>query len=264
MSDRGVAIAAGAALLAVVIAGFLLVGAMGAAGERAGVRPRIFFGERPPAAARTVEQLQERVPAPLRAFVPLQRDVAVAARDAAGYVLLLLGVAAVVVFARQQAAACYRASLGGWRSILRVGLLGLALVAVVVSAVFLTFVVLIGSLAAAADTGAVIRSGQGVAAGFVQLSVTGLAAGLLVVALVSLVGFTGTAWRLGDALLAVRPLARVGQGAPPALIALGGATLIYLLAQLPGLGPIIGVVALAFGLGSAAAARLGHAGSATA
>ncbi len=258
MSDRGVAIAAGAALLAVVVAGFLLVGAMGAAGDvRGDVRPRIFFGARPPAPARTVEQIQDRVPLAVRPFVAVQRNVAVAAREAAGYVLLLLGVAAAIVFARQQVVACYQVSLGGWRSVARVALLGGALLALSVSAVFLAFVVLVGSVGRAAGVAAPLGA-VGVATGLVQLVVTALAAGLLILAIVALVGFTGSAWRLGDVLLSGRPTARVAQAAPPALVAVVGATLIYLLAQIPQVGPIIGTVAMAYGLGAAAAARLGQ------
>lgn len=265
MSDRGVAIAAGAALLAVVIAGFFLIGAMSMAGERHPSERRIFFGDRPPAAPRTVEQIQRRVPFALRPFVPLQRNVAVGVREAAGYVLLLLGVAAAVVFGRDQVIAAYRASLGGWRQVGRVALLGAALLAVVVSATFLSFVVLIGSFARAIGFGAAIGGGGfRVAAGLVQLVVTGVSAGLLIVALVALIGFTGAAWRLGDVILSARPLARLGRAAPATVVAVAGATLMYLLAQIPIVGPIIGVVAVAYGLGSAAAARLGQAPTATA
>lgn len=260
MSDRGVAIAAGAALLAIVVAGFLLVGAMGAAGQAGTTaRPRIFFGPRPPAAARTVEQIQARFPLAVRPFVVMQRNVAVAAREAAGYLLLLLGVAAVVVFAREQVVACYRASLGGWRSVLRVALLGLALVALIVSSAFLSFVVLLGSFARVAGGGrAVPAGGIGIATGLVQFTVTAMAAGLLIVAIVALVGFAGSAWRLADVLLSAGPGARIAHAAPSALVAVAGATLIYLLAQLPIVGAIITIIAIAYGLGSAAAARLGH------
>ncbi len=260
MSDRGVAIAAGAALLAVVVAGFLFVGAMGAAGQTGtDVRPRIFFGPRPPAAARTVEQIQARVPLAIRPLVPLQRNVAFAAHDAARYVLLLLGVAAVVVFAREQVVACYRASLGGWRSIVRVALLGVALLGLIASAAFLSFVVLLGSFARAAGAAGTVRAGGlGVATGLVQFTVTAMAAGLLIVAIVALVGFAGSAWRLADVLLSAGPGGRIAQAAPGALVAVAGATLIYLLAQLPIVGTIIAIVAIAYGLGSAAAARLGH------
>lgn len=266
MSDRGIAIAGGAAVLAVVIAGFLLVGALGAAGQSAqDVRPRIFFGPRPPAAARTVDQIQSRVPLVVRPFVPLQRNVAVAARDAAGYVLLLLGVAAVVTFAREQVVACYRASLGGWRSVARVALIGAALLALIASAVFLSFVVLLGSFARVAGAGGtVVTTGLGVSTGLVQFTVTAMAAGLLIVAVVTLVGFAGSAWRLADVLVSAGPGARIAQAAPGGLVAVAGATLIYLLAQLPIIGAIIAIVAIAYGLGSAAAARLGHGATATA
>lgn len=255
MSDRGVAIAGGIALLGIVIAGFLLIGAMSApADQRAEVRPRIFFGDRPPAAARTLDQLQEQLPIQVRALLPVQRSVAIAAREAARYVLLLLGMAAVMVFARDRVVAAYRALLGGPPALARAALLGLALLALGVSAAFLVFVVLLGSFAEPRGGGTL-----GIHVGIAQLGVTILSAGLLLAAVVTLIGFTGAAWRLGDAALALGPLRRIGQSVPATLVAVVPATLIYLLAQIPVLGSIITIAAIAFGLGSVAAARLAHA-----
>ncbi len=255
MSERTVAIAGGIAFLGIVIAGFLLIGAMTApADRRADVRPRIFFGDRPPAAARTLDQIEERLPLQLRAFLPVERNVAIAARDAARYVLLLLGIAAVMVFAREHVVAAYRSLLGGPRALLRAALLGLALLAVAVSVTFLLFVVMLGSFAEPRGSGTF-----GITVGIAQLGVTVLSAGLLIVAVIALIGFTGAAWRLGDAALSLGPLRRIGQAAPATLVVVVSATLIYLLAQIQVVGSIITIAAIAFGLGSAAAARLAHA-----
>lgn len=255
MNERGVAIAAGIAFLGIVIAGFLLIGALSASPDGgADLRPRVFFGERPPAAARTVDQLQQRLPFQLRALLPVQRNVAIAARDAARYVLLLFGIAGVMVFAREHVVAAYRALLGGPRAVVRAGLLGLALLALSVSGAFLLFVVLIGSFAQGRSGGAF-----GVAVGTAQLGVTILSAALLIVAVIALIGFTGAAWRLGDALVSLGPLRRFGQSMPATIIVIACATLIYLLAQIPLVGSIITIAAISFGLGSAAAARLAHA-----
>jgi hypothetical protein len=255
MNERNVAIAAGVAFLAIVVTGFLLIGAVSAAPDRTSdARPRVFFGDRPPAAARTLDQLEERMPAEVRALLPIQRNVAIAARDAARYVLLLLGIGAVMVFARGQVVAAYRALLGGPAAVARAGLLGLALLAVAASATFLVFVALLGSFAEARGAGTF-----GIRVGVAQLGVTILSAGLLIVAVVALIGFAAAAWRLGDAALSLGPLRRLGQTMPATLVVVASATLIYLLAQIPLVGSIITIAAIAFGLGSAAAARLAHA-----
>lgn len=257
MTDRGIAVLAGAIVLAAVVGGFLVIGALGTQPERRGeFRSRFFFGDRPPPAARTIEQVQDRVPQPLRALVAPQRQVAGAFREAAGYLLLVLAVAAALVFGRDQVVAAYRASLGGWRAQARVLALGIALLAIIASAVFLSAVVLLGSLAGPA--GPVGPGGPGALGALLQLVVTAVSVVAVIVAIVALVGFAAASWRLGDAIVSIGPLARIGQAAPSAIVALLGATVVYVLTQLPAIGPLIALVALAYAIGSAATARIAH------
>lgn len=270
MSERSV----GILLIGLVIAGVLglvlFTGAAGARGPRAGdVDPRVFFGDRPPPAARTIAQLEERVPGAVRPIVPVQRQIALAFRDAAGYLLILLGVAASLVFARGPVLAGYRATHGGWRAHLRLLALGGALLAVVGSALFLMFISMLGVVAGpqtGLGTAVGVASGRG---GFVlgpapllEVGVTAIAVAIVLVAIVVIVGLAAASWRLGDWIVSLRPLSRLGQGTPPTLIALLGASLVYLVSQLPVIGPVVLVGAVAYALGIVAAARLGPAAAA--
>ena len=254
MSRRDGLFAFGALVVAVVVTGLLLVGAMATIPDRPGeLRPRVFFGDRSPPAGRTIEQIQERVPPAARPFVPLTRGVAAGFADAAGYVLLLIGVSGTLVFAREQVLASYRTSLGGWRVQLRTLGLGTALLVLIASASFLAFVALLGSLAGPGPT----RGGFPFQP-LLQIGVSAVSVVIVLVGIVALVGFTAAAWRLGDALLALRPLARFGQRVPAPLVALLGATIVYLLAQLPAIGVVVVLAALAYALGSVVGARLAH------
>lgn len=264
MTDRGIFVIAGAIVLAGVIGGLLLVGAVSAQPERRGeFRARVFFGDRPPPAARTIEQVQERVPAAVRPLVPVQRELAGAFREAASYLLVLIGVAAALVFARGQVAATYRASLGGWRTQTRVLLLGGAVLAVIVSSLFLVFVVMLGTVAGVDRAGGgpgpipVPGPGAGIALGpLLQVGVTAASVALVLVALVALIGLAAAAWRIGDAIVSSRPLARISQGAPATLVALLGVSVVYVLTQLPVIGPLVLLGTVAYALGLVAAARL--------
>ena len=73
---------------------------------------------------------------------------------------------------------------------------------------------------------------------------------------VAAVGAAAASWRLGDAILSLRPLARLGRATPPMLIGLLGASLVYLITQLPVVGDLVLVLAIAYALGIVAAARL--------
>lgn len=261
MTDRGIFVIAGAILLAGVIGALLLVGAVSAQTERRGEsRGRVFFGDRPPPAARTIEQVQERVPSPIRVLVPVQRQIAGAFRDAASYLLLLIGVAAALVFAREQVVAGYRSSLGGWRTHLRVLVLGGALLALAASAAFLSFVVLLGTLTAPLGPGVAVDParpvGMAIFGPLLQVAVTAVSVAIVLVALVALVGLAAASWRIGDAIMSSRFVARVVQGAPATLVALLGVSLIYLLAQIPMIGTVIAVSTIAYAIGLVAAARL--------
>lgn len=256
MTARDSIVALGAIVVAIAIATILLVGSMSAAGPESGARQRFFFvnfaarGTGP--GARIGPGEGTGVPVPLRAVVPFQQGVSNAARDAAGYLLVVIGVSAVLVLGRDQVLGAYHASGGGWRSQLRILGTGVAVLLLLASAAFLGGVVLLGSVATGfrdAPTG-------------IQL---GLQVGLMTVAvfaavflLVALVGFAAASWRLGDAIFGARPLNGWAGRVPGALIALLGATILYVLTQLPAIGGAIGSVVLAYALGAVVVARLGQ------
>lgn len=258
MTDRGLGALLVAVVLAAVLGLVLFVGAAGARSAGTGaVEPRVFFGDRPPPAARTVAQIQERVPPAVRPLVPVQRQVAVAFREAAAYLLVLMSVGAALLFARGPVLAAYRATLGGWRAHLRALGLGVALLAVIGSALFLMFTSMLGVVAGPAARFEGARGGFSLGpASLLQVGITAIAVAIVLIAIVAAVGAAAAAWRLGDALLSLRPLARLGRATPPMLIGLLGASLVYLITQLPVVGDLALVLAIAYALGIVAAARL--------
>ena len=255
MTGRDSVVALGAIVVAVGIAVILLVGSMSAAGND-GARERFFFvnfaARGTGAGPRIGPGDGTGVPVPLRAVVPLQQGVSDAARDAAGYLLVIIGVAGVLVLGRDQVLGAYHASHGDWRSQLRVFGTGVAVLLLFASASFLGGVVLLGTVA----TGF-----RGVPTG-IQL---GLQVGLMTMAvfaaaflLVALVGFAAASWRLGDAIFGARPMKGWAGRVPGALIALLGATILYVLMQLPAIGGVVGFAVLAYALGAVVVARLGQ------
>jgi hypothetical protein len=249
----------GGVVLAIGIGAVLLAGALGAQ-PRAERVARFFVG--PPAGASGL-QLERRggVTAAPRAtqvtnlplVAPVQRGIAEAARDAAAYLLVLLGVAGSLVLAREPVLACYRASLGGWRSQLRVLASGLAVLALLASSAFLAFVVLLGTTL----DSPLPRAGIGLQS-LLQGGLVALSVGFVFIGLVTLVGLAAASWRLGDAVAALRPLARWGSRLPAALVALLGTTLIFGAAQLPVVGGVVSLGAIAYALGTVIVARLGR------
>jgi hypothetical protein len=239
----------GAVMLAVGISVVLLASSLASASPGR----RIFFDARnSPPPARTVIETQRDLPGPLQPIVPVQRGVTDTARDAAGYLLTLLATSAALVLAREQVVSTYRASLGGWRSQLRVLLSGLAVMGIGASAAALAWIVFLGSVATLRTVGLVgvpAALQVGLAAFGVVIVVTGLAA---------LVGFAAASWRLGDVLFRVPRLQRYNGRVPAPLMALLGATLIYIAWQLPYLGALAVVGALAYALGAVVTARLAH------
>lgn len=253
MTRRDTVFALTAIVVAIAIAAVLLVGSIAAATADEGARPGFFFvnfaGRSQTARTATDPRA---VPAPLRAVVPLQRGVSDTARDAAGYLLVVIAVSAVLVLGREQVLGAYHAARGGWREQLRVFGTGIAVLLLLVSATFLAGVVLVGGLASGfrqAPAGIQV----GLQVGLMTLAV--FAAAFLVTALV---GFAAAAWRLGDAILGVRSLARWAGRVPAPLVALVGATILYVLAQLPFVGGIIAFAIVAYALGAVVVARLGH------
>lgn len=266
MTGRDSIVALGAVVVAMGIATILLVGSLSAAGSDGGPQ-RFFFvnfaarggqAVRPPsgggAGGGNADGIGggSRVPVPLRAFVPFQRGVSDAARDAAGYLLVIIGVSAVLVLGRDQVLGAYHASRGGLRAQLRVLGTGVAVLLVLASASFLGSVVLLGTVATGfRDVPTGIQLGLQV--GLMTMAV--FAAAFL---LVALVGFAAASWRLGDLIFGARPMNGWASRVPGALIALLGATILYVLMQLPAIGGVVGFAVLAYALGTVVVARLGQ------
>jgi hypothetical protein len=252
MTGRDTVLALGAIVVAIAVATILLVGSMASATDQSGPQRFFFvnFGNRPQPVRPAV--VSGDLPVPLRAVVPFQRGVSDTARDAAGYLLVVIGVSAVLVLGREPVLGAYRAARGGWRDQLRVLGTGVAVLLLLASATFLGGVVLLGALAAGfRDAPAGIQFGLQV--GLMTIAV--FAAAFL---LVTLVGFAATAWRLGDTILGMRAVSRLAGGIPGPLVALLGATVLYLLMQLPAVGGLVAFLVIAYALGAVVVARLGH------
>jgi len=91
-----------------------------------------------------------------------------------------------------------------------------------------------------------------------QVGLAAFSVAIVIAGLAALVGFAAASWRLGDALFRMRGLRSYGERLPAPLIALLGATLIYIAWQLPYLGALAVVAALAYALGAVVTARLAH------
>ena len=89
-----------------------------------------------------------------------------------------------------------------------------------------------------------------------QAGIAAFSVALIVIGLAALVGFAASAWRLGDAVFGAPGLRRIATDVPPPLVALLGATVIYIAWQLPVVGGIAVLAALAYSLGAVVTARL--------
>jgi len=253
MSGRDTVFALGAIVVAIAIATILLVGSMGASAADEGGRSRFFFAN---FGGRVVQPVRTTVgsgdvPAPLRAVVPFERGISDTARDAAGYLLVVIAVSAALVLGRDQVLGAYHAARGSWREQLRVFGTGVAVLLLFASASFLGGVVLLGTLAngfRAAPAG--IQFGLQI--GLMTMAVLGA-----VVLVITLIGFAATSWRLGDTLFGSRVLARWTGRIPGPLVALIGATILYVLVQLPVVGGLFAFAVVAYALGTVVVARLG-------
>jgi hypothetical protein len=252
MKQRDAILVLGAVILAVGVSALLLAGSLATA-RSTGARQRIFFDPRnSPPPALTVLEAQRGLPGALQPIVPLQRSVSDTAREAAGYLLILLGTSAALVLARDQVVRTYRASLGDWRAQLRVLASGLAVLGVGASAAALAWIVFLGSVST-------FRNGPLGVPAALQVGLAAFSVTLVVAGLAALIGFAAASWRLGDALFGLQVLRRVGGSVPAPLIALLGATLIYIAWQIPYVGAAAVVLALAYALGAVVTARLGPA-----
>ncbi|HEX9269044.1 MAG TPA: hypothetical protein VF998_04295 [Candidatus Limnocylindria bacterium] len=253
MSQRDSIFVLGAIVLAVAVAAVLLVGSMAGSGaDDSSRRVYVNFNGRTAPTIRPIAEVERSVPVPFRPVIPFQRSVSDAARGAAGYLLVLLGVSATLVLGRDQVLAAYHAARGSWREQLRVFATGVAVLALLASAAFLGFVVLVGTLAQGfRETPLGIQFG-------LQIGLMTAAVVSAVFVLVALVGFAAASWRLGDTLLGAPRLASWGQRVPSALAALIGTTILYLAMQLPAVGWLFGVGVVAYALGTVVVARLTH------
>jgi hypothetical protein len=254
MTRRDIVIVLGTLVVAVGLSAILFVGAtaMSPSSAREPVaRPRVFFDQRgslPPGL--TVVDAQRRVAGPLQAIVPLQRGISDTARDAAGLFLVLLLTASTLVLANDQVVAVYRASLGNWRSQARVLAAGLVVLGLAISTAALGWVVFLNFV-----TGALPDSPFGAPAAL-QVGLTAFAVLCVFALLALLVGFAATSWRLGDALLRTRALSRFQAQIPAPVVALAGATILFILWQIPALGAFALAAVVAYALGAVVTARL--------
>jgi hypothetical protein len=244
-----------ALVVAVSLSAVLFVGTMASepassTDDRA-ARPRIFFDLRntPPPAVRSIADVQQRV-GPLAAIVPLQRNMTDTARDAAGFLLIVIVTATTLLVAHERVVSAYRASLGGWRTQVRVVLTGFAVLGLGLSATALAWVVYLGYVATTV---------RGAAFGVPAALQVGMAAfGVILVFLAAVlaIGFSATSWRLGDALFRSRALARYQASVPAPAVAVIGATILYILWQIPALGALALALVIAYALGAVVTARL--------
>jgi len=254
MTKRDIVIALGTLVVAVGLSAILFVGAAAtspAAAPEPAARPRVFFdrgGSLPP--GRSIVDAQLRVAGPFQAIVPLQRGVSDAARDAAGLFLTLLLTASTLVLANEQVVAVYRASLGDWRTQARVLAAGCVVLGLAISTAALAWVVYLNFV-----TGALRDSPLGAPAAL-QVGMTAFAVLCVFALLALLVGFAATAWRLGDALLRTRALSRFQTQLPAPVIALAGATILFVLWQIPLVGAIALAAVVAYAIGAVVTARL--------
>jgi hypothetical protein len=254
MTRRDLVVVLGTLAVAVGLSAILFVGAAAtspASGPEPAARPRVFFDQRqalPP--GRTVVDAQRRVAGPLQAIVPLQRGISDTARDAAGLLLTLLLTASTLVLANGQVVAVYRASLGGWRTQARVLAAGIVVMGLAISTAALAWVVYLNYVTSA------LRDTPFGAPAALQVGLTAFAVVCVFALLALLVGFAATAWRLGDALLHTRALSRFQTQIPAPVVALAGATIFFILWQIPALGAFALAAVVVYALGAVVTARL--------
>jgi hypothetical protein len=258
MTRRDIVVMLATLAVAVGLSAILFVGAATtspATGQEPVARPRVFFDQRgalPP--VRSIGDAQVRVAGPLRAIVPFQRGVSDTARDAAGLLLVLLLTASTLVLANSQVVTVYRASLGDWRAQARVLAAGFIVLGLAISTAALAWVVYLNFV-----TGALRDSPLGAPAAL-QVGMTAFAVLCVFALLALLVGFAATAWRLGDALLHTRALSRFQSQIPAPVVALGGATILFVLWQIPALGAFALAAVVAYAIGAVVTARLSKEG----
>src|SRR5207253_9209499 len=94
MKQREAMLVLAAVVLAVGVSAILLASSLASTQSASSQRPGIFFSPRNSPPARSVIEAQRDLPAPLQPILPVQRGLTDTARDAAGYLLILLGTSA--------------------------------------------------------------------------------------------------------------------------------------------------------------------------
>jgi hypothetical protein len=254
MTRRDLTIALGTLVVALGLSAILFVGAAvtsPASAPEPAARPRVFFDARnSPPPGRTLPDAQRRVAGPLQVIVPLQSGVSDVARDAAGLLLTLLLTASTLVLANDHVVSVYRASLGGWRSQARVLAAGFVVLGLAISTAALAWVVFLNFVAGA------LRDTPFGAPFALQIGLTAFAVICVFALFALLIGFAATAWRLGDALLRTRALSRFQTQLPAPVVALAGATILFVLWQIPAIGAFALAAVVAYALGAVVTARL--------
>jgi len=158
--------------------------------------------------------------------------------------------AATLLIAHERVVSAYRASLGGWRTQLRVVLTGLAVLGLGLSATALAWVVYLGYVATTA------RGTPLAVPAALQVGMAAFGVILVVLVAVLAIGFAAASWRLGDLLFRVRALSRYHADVPAPIVVVIGATILYVVWQIPAIGPIAGMLVITYALGAVVTARL--------
>ena len=79
---------------------------------------------------------------------------------------------------------------------------------------------------------------------------------LVVLLAVLAIGFAAASWRLGDLLFRARVLSRYQSEIPAPIVAVIGATILYLVWQIPAIGAIALALVITYALGAVVTARL--------
>lgn len=237
----------GAATVAVSVVLFLAI----VASQQPAGASTVVVGRRAVPTAVPVAQIERRLPAELRFLAPivaLQRGVAQASREAAGVFLVVLLTGATLVFGRDQVLRIQARTAGDAAEHARVFGIGVGALVALASGVILGFFVVLRSLVQSAPAGNLAFG--------LQTIVALLALVLLVVGVAALLGFTAASWRLGVWVLRRQPSPVLRERVPATLAALFVAAMLYLMAQLPYVGPAVAAVLLAYSLGAFVQARL--------